>query len=92
MGDALSVLGETGAFDLIFADAQGGKWAGLDRTIAALRPHGLLVADDMTATPEWTSEQHTKQGQVRQALLTSPLLTSIELGHGSGVILATRRA
>jgi hypothetical protein len=27
-----------------------------------------------------------------QKLLTSPLLTSVELGHGSGVILSTRRA
>jgi predicted O-methyltransferase YrrM len=92
VGDALDMLGETGAFDLIFADAQGGKWIGLDRTIAALRPHGLLVVDDMTATPEWTAEQHAKQDGVRQALLTSPLLTSIELDHGSGVILATRHA
>jgi demethylmenaquinone methyltransferase/2-methoxy-6-polyprenyl-1,4-benzoquinol methylase len=92
VGDALDVVGETGAFDLIFADAQGGKWIGLDRTIAAICPHGLLVVDDMTATPEWTAELYTKQGDVRQALLTSPLLTSIELDHGSGVILATRHA
>jgi hypothetical protein len=64
----------------------------LTRTIAALCPHGLLVVDDMTATAEWTAEQRTKQGAVRQAVLTSPLLTSIELDHGSGVILATRHA
>jgi predicted O-methyltransferase YrrM len=88
-GDALETLRETGTFDLIFADAQGGKWAGLDRTIAALRPLGLLVVDDMTATQEWSVEQHSKQSEVRQALLTSPLLTSIELDHGSGAILAT---
>jgi demethylmenaquinone methyltransferase/2-methoxy-6-polyprenyl-1,4-benzoquinol methylase len=92
VGDALGVLGEAAAFDLIFADAPGGKWAGLDRTIAALRPHGLLVVDDMTPTPEWTTEQHARQDDVRQALLTSPLLTSVELDHGSGVILATRHA
>jgi predicted O-methyltransferase YrrM len=92
VGDALGVLGEAAAFDLIFADAPGGKWAGLDRTIAALRPHGLLVVDDMTPTPEWTTEQHARQDDVRQALLTRPLLTSVELDHGSGVILATRHA
>lgn len=92
VGDALGVLGEVGAFDLIFADAPGGKWSGLDRTIAALRPHGLLVVDDMTATPEWATEQHASQEEVRQALLTSPLLTAVELDHGSGVILATRHA
>jgi predicted O-methyltransferase YrrM len=90
--DALAVLGEAGRFDLIFADAQGGKWEGLDRTIAALAPHGMLMVDDMTATPQWDAEQHDKQQHVRQALLTSPLLASVELRHGSGVILSTRRA
>jgi predicted O-methyltransferase YrrM len=61
VGDALEVLDEAGAFDLVLTDAQGGKWIGLDRTIAALRPPGLLVVDDMTATPGWTAEQHTNR-------------------------------
>src|SRR5690348_8154340 len=90
--DALAVLGEAGRFDLIFADAQGGKWEGLDRTIAALAPRGMLIVDDMTATPQWDAEQHAKQRQVREVLLASPLLTSVELRHGSGVILSTRQA
>jgi hypothetical protein len=34
----IDVPGEAGSFHLIFADAQGGKWEGLDRTIAALAP------------------------------------------------------
>ena len=90
--DALAVLGEAGRFDLIFADAQGGKWEGLDRTIAALAPRGMLIVDDMTATPQWDAEQRAQQRHVRQVLLTSPLLTSVELRHGSGVILSTRQA
>jgi predicted O-methyltransferase YrrM len=90
--DALAVLGEAGEFDLIFADAQGGKTEGLDRTIAALAPHGMLVVDDMTAMPAWDAEQGAKQQEVRQLLLASPLLASVELDHGSGVILSTRRA
>lgn len=89
--DALTVLGEAGGFDLIFADAPGGKWEGLDRTIAALAPHGMLIVDDMTATPRWDAGQHARQQEVRQTLLGSPLLTSVELDHGSGVILSTRR-
>jgi predicted O-methyltransferase YrrM len=91
-GDALDLLNKIGTFDLIFADAQGGKWEGLDHTIAALNPHGLLMVDDMTPTPEWTGEQHARQGEVRQTLLTSPLLTSVEVNHGSGIILSTRHA
>lgn len=91
--DALTVLAsEPGGFDLIFADAPGGKWEGLDRTIAALAPHGLLIVDDMIATTQWDAGQHTRQREVRQALLASPLLTTVELEHGSGVILSTRRA
>ena len=86
------MLHEGGTFDLIFADAQGGKWEGLDRTIAALNPGGLLVVDDMTPRPEWAAEQHARQAAVRRALLASPLLTSAELSHGSGVILSARRA
>jgi predicted O-methyltransferase YrrM len=92
LGDALDALNEAGAFDLIFADAQGGKWDGLDRTIAALSPGGLLMVDDMTPAPDWAREQRTKQDQTRRALLTSPLLVSAEVDHGSGVILAARRA
>jgi len=58
----------------------------------ALAPHGMLVVDDMTATPHWDTEQHARAQHVRQALMTSPLLTSVELRHGSGVILSTRQA
>ncbi len=90
--DALMLLGDIGEFDLIFADARGGKTEGLDRTIAALAPHGMLVVDDMTATPDWDDELRAAQQKVRQTLLTSTLLTSVELHHGSGVILGTRKA
>ena len=52
----------------------------------------MLVVDDVTATPQWDSEQRARQQHVRRVLLTSPLLTSVELRHGSGVILSTRHA
>jgi predicted O-methyltransferase YrrM len=90
-GEALGVLGEGGTYDLIFADAPDGKWHGLDQTIAALGPHGMLVVDDMTPLPDWPGDQQAKQNQVRQALLTAPELITVELAHGSGVILSTRR-
>jgi predicted O-methyltransferase YrrM len=52
-GDAVEVTLRSGSFDLIFADAQGGKWDGLDTTVAALRPgaHLLVVAAVGGAVP-----------------------------------------
>jgi len=90
-GGALGLLAEGSTYDLIFADAPDGKWHGLDRTIAALGPHGMLIVDDMTPMPEWSETQRARQSQVRQRLLTAPQLISAELAVGSGVILSTRR-
>lgn len=88
--DVLAVLDELGSFDLIFADAQGGKWTGLDRTIAALRPGGLLLVDDMTP-PTWLDDAHRAHtARVRTTLLEHPGLHSVELACGSGMILAAR--
>ena len=91
-GDALEVLAEAGTFDLIFADAPGGKWHGLDLTIGALTPHGLLVVDDMTPAPDWSDTQRAEQEQVRRTLMEAPELVSAELADGSGMILSTRVA
>jgi predicted O-methyltransferase YrrM len=90
-GDALDLLARAGPSDLIFADAPAGKWHGLDKTIAALRPYGMLIVDDMTPRPDWDDRQRTEQSNVRETLLTAPALTSVELAHGSGLILSTRR-
>jgi predicted O-methyltransferase YrrM len=82
-GDVLEILGTLGSFDLIFADAEGGKWHGLDRTIAALAPGGHLLVDDMAA-------DHEQTVRVRETLLAHPDLTAVELDCGTGPILATR--
>jgi len=70
--------------------------AGNGQALIARSPRSAFMAcsvvDDMTASPQWTTGQHARQDEVRQALLTSPLLTSTELDHGSGVILSTRHA
>lgn len=91
VADVLAVLDDIAPFDLIFADAQGGKWTGLERTIAALRPGGLLLVDDMTP-PTWLDDAHrTHTERVRAKLLGDAQLTSVELACGSGMILAARR-
>ena len=89
-GDALEVTRRAGRFDLIFADAQGGKWEGLDATVAALRPGGQLLVDDMTPG-EFADEHHArKTAEVRSRLLGHPDLISVEIAWSSGLILSTR--
>ncbi len=92
-GDAVELLPELGTFDLIFADAQGGKQVGLDLTIAALNPRGVLLVDDMVPAPgeTWDAGFTARQEAVRRTLLTHERLVAVELSHGSGVVLATAR-
>jgi predicted O-methyltransferase YrrM len=91
-GDALAVVPKSGAFDLVFADSEGGKWEGLDGTIAALRPGGLLLVDDMTPA-RWASEHHrVKTAEVRDRLVADPRLVAVEIAHGTGVVLCARRS
>jgi demethylmenaquinone methyltransferase/2-methoxy-6-polyprenyl-1,4-benzoquinol methylase len=62
VGDAVDALPSIGRFDLIFADAVGGKWERLDLTVAAMNASGLLVVDDIppmkTGPP---SRPHSRQ-------------------------------
>ncbi|HSK96320.1 MAG TPA: class I SAM-dependent methyltransferase [Euzebyales bacterium] len=94
--DILGVIENLGQFDLIFADAQAGKWHALDRTVRALRPGGLLVVDDM-GPPADAGEgrvagdaDHPNAG-VRRALCADVRLITADFDLGSGVVLATRR-
>lgn len=90
-GDAVEVTRSAGGFDLIFADAQGGKWEGLDTTVDALLPGAHLLVDDMTPG-EFADEHHArKTSEVRARLLSQPDLTSVEIAWSTGLILSTRR-
>jgi predicted O-methyltransferase YrrM len=91
VGNILDLLDGLGRFDFIFADSQGGKWEGLDRTIAAVRPGGMLLVDDMTP-PTWIDDAHRAHtARVRATLLAHPDLVAAELAEASGMILAARR-
>jgi demethylmenaquinone methyltransferase/2-methoxy-6-polyprenyl-1,4-benzoquinol methylase len=89
-GDGVSVLPTIGEFDLVFADAEGGKWERFDLTLEAVRLHGVLIVDDMTPA-RWESERHrSKTAEVRAHLLSESRFVSAEVTQGTGVILSTR--
>jgi predicted O-methyltransferase YrrM len=91
IGDAVEVTHRVGSFDLVFADAQGGKWDGLDTTVAALRPGACLLVDDMTPG-EFADDNHARKiGEVRDRLLGHPGLTSVEIAWSTGLILSSRK-
>lgn len=92
LDDAVRVLPSIGTFDLVFADAQGGKWERLDLSIDALRPRGLMMVDDMAPQDWWSAEQAANQEKVRITLREHPDLATCELDWATGVILSTKRA
>lgn len=90
VGDAEALLPELGTFDLVFADAQGGKWSGLESTVRALRLGGILVVDDMDLDRYADPLHKTLVEGVRQALWTDQRLRAVEFAAGSGIIAASR--
>ncbi|MGO9502050.1 MAG: O-methyltransferase [Streptosporangiaceae bacterium] len=90
-GDGAEVVGRLGKFDLIFADAPGGKIFKLRRTVAALRDGGVIVVDDMDLTRHADEPLRSALVVARHRLLQNAELVCAELGFSSGVIVAVKR-
>lgn len=91
-GDAETLLPTLGQFALIFADAEGGKWSGLDLTLHALNPGAILLVDDMQVERYPDPAQRAAITHVRDTLMTDARLVVADLPVSSGIMLATRRA
>jgi predicted O-methyltransferase YrrM len=90
--DVLEVLGSLGSFELVFADSYSGKYQGLDRTIASLRPGGLLLVDDMAPRPNASERDRLEQADLLRTLLGHEWLQAVHMAWCSGVVLAARRS
>ena len=90
-GDGARLVATLGSFDLVFADAPGGKLTGLERSIAALAPGGVLLVDDMDLAQHDDPELRRALQGVRDTLVRHPELVCAELAAGSGLIVCARR-
>ena len=90
-GDGATVVRERAPFDLIFADAPSGKVDGLEHTVAALAPGGVLVVDDMDPDLHADDGLLDAIATVRRLVMTDPRLQAVDLAWSSGIIMATRR-
>jgi predicted O-methyltransferase YrrM len=91
LGDGAEQVRRLGEFDLIFPDAPGGKLTGLGDSVAALRPGGVLVVDDMDPAQHDDAGLVLQLALVREQLLGNPRLIAVELGASSGIIIASKR-
>ena len=91
LGDGAALVSRLGDFDLIFADAPGGKLENLDGALAALRPGGLFLVDDMDLARHGDAKLRTALRVVRERLVADPELVTVELAAGSGLVLCARR-
>ncbi len=90
-GDGAELVGTMGPFDVIFPDAPGGKIFKLRKTIADLRPGGVLLVDDMDLSRHSDPELRNGLAAVKERLVQHPDLICAELTFASGVIVARRR-
>lgn len=95
VGEATVELARLGSFDLVFADAEGGKWYGLGETLSSLAPGGMLLLDDLVPQ-EWRTEaeqatHREKMQQVRERIYSDASFAAMEMDYATGVLLAVRK-
>jgi len=80
------------SFDLIFADAWPGKYDGLDKALALLRPGGLYVVDDMSPRSNWPEGHQPRVDALATRLKSHSDLATVALTWASGLVIAARRS
>jgi predicted O-methyltransferase YrrM len=80
-----------GVFDLIFADAWAGKFSHLDQAIAALKPGGIYIVDDLSPQSNWPEGHQATVDAYLAALGARDDLLIAHTGWATGVLIAAKR-
>lgn len=78
-------------FDFIFADTWAGKYRLLDAALAALKPGGLYVVDDLLPQPNWPDGHHAKADALLADLTSRPELRTTMLEWSTGILIGVKR-
>lgn len=78
-------------FDFIFADTWAGKYRLLDAALAALKPGGLYVIDDLLPQPNWPDGHHAKAEDLLADLTTRPDLQTTTLAWSTGILIGVKK-
>jgi len=78
-------------FDFIFADTWAGKYRLLDAALAALKPGGLYVMDDLLPQPNWPDGHHAKAEALLADLTSRPELKTTTLEWSTGILMGVKQ-
>jgi predicted O-methyltransferase YrrM len=80
------------SFDLVFADAMPGKYEGLEKALAVVKPGGFYVIDDMLPQPNWPEGHAARVPILIEQLARNREFQILPLVWASGVVVAVRSA
>lgn len=89
-GEFLSA-GRSACYDFIFADTWSGKYTHLELALAALRPGGLYVIDDLLPQATWPPGHAEKVPPLVDRLERDDRLVTTKLAWASGLMIVARR-
>jgi predicted O-methyltransferase YrrM len=78
------------SFDLVFADAWGGKYDGLDDALALVRRGGFFIGDDMLPQGNWPENHQERAEGLVTYLEGLEGWTTVSLCWGSGFVISVR--
>lgn len=79
------------SFDLVFADAWPGKFSHLDEALAALKPGGMYVVDDLLPQPNWPEGHQTRVDAYLADLRGREGFVLTQMDWATGVALLVRQ-
>ena len=77
---------------LVFADAWPGKFSHLDEALAALRPGGVYVIDDLLPQPNWPDRHQADVDRLLADLARRDGFVFAQMGWATGVAMLVRQA